>query len=188
MRRTQSGHCRYECKNRSGPYAWRPYRQRSARKARRKPCAQHLDVFLEKSVLLAAQEPHDLPLGDGDAQTGQFRGQARDRDLPLVVLAQNEALEVRSQMAGDALWQSGDHSLAGWKQPALAPVADRPRLDDDILDDEVLVAFEARALRQAVRLEGAGLVTGKRPPLGAAAAFPPGAPFRRWPPSPCRWA
>ena len=75
--------------------------------SRSKPFAQHLDVFLEESVLLAAQQPHDLPLGDIDAQTGKLRGQARDSDLPLVVLAQNEALEVRPEMAGDALWQSG---------------------------------------------------------------------------------
>ena len=155
---------------------------------RKKPCAQHLDVFFEESVLLAAQEPHDLPLGDVDAQTGQLRSQARDRDLPLVVLAQDEALEVRAEMAADAFWQRGHHRLAGWKQPALAPVADRPRLDDDILDDEVLVALEARAFRQAVRLEDTGLVNGERRPLGAAAALPPGAPGGSRPPSPCRWA
>ena len=155
---------------------------------RRKPRAQHLDVFLEESILLAAQKPHDLPLGNRDAQTGQLRGQARDRDLPLVVLAQDEALEVRPEMAADAFWQRGEHSLAGWKQPALAPVADRPRHDDDILDDKVLVAFEARAVRQAVRLEDAGLVKGERRPLGAAAALPLGASCRHPPPSPCRWA
>ena len=105
----------------------------------------------DESVLLANQ-PHDLPLGNLNAQIGQQRGQARDRDLPLVVLAQDEALEVRPEMPGDALWRRGHHSLAGRKQPALAPVADRPRHDDDILDDKVLVALEALTLRQAVRL------------------------------------
>ena len=59
-------------------------------------------------------------------------------------------------MTGDALWQRRNHSLAGRKQPALAPVADRPRQDDDI--DEVLVALETGAVRQAVRLEDAGFV------------------------------
>ena len=85
-------------------------------------------------------------------------------------------LEVRPEMAGDALWQSGHNRPAGWKQPALAPAADRPRLYDDILDDKVLVAFEARPFRQAVRLENTSLVNGEGRPLGAAVALPPGAP------------
>ena len=42
--------------------------------------------------------------------------------------------------------------------------------------DKVLVALEARAIRQAVRLEDTGLVNSERRPLGAAAALPPGAP------------
>jgi hypothetical protein len=39
-----------------------------------------------------------LRLRESVLLAGQLRGQARDRDLPLVVLAQNEALEVRPKM------------------------------------------------------------------------------------------
>ena len=143
---------------------------------RSKSCAQHFNIFFEESILLTAQKPHDLPLGNRDAQAGQLRGEPRDRDLTLVILAQDEALEVRPEMAADALGQRRHNGLAGGKQPALAPVADRPRLDDDILDDKVLVALEARAFRQAVWLQDTGLVNGERSPLGAAATLPPGVP------------
>ena len=64
---------------------------------RQKPRSQHFNGFFEESVLLAGQQPHDLPLGDRDAQAGQLRGQPRDRDLPLVVLAQNKALEAQAR-------------------------------------------------------------------------------------------
>ena len=67
---------------------------------RAKPRAQHLPGFGEEGVLLAAEQPHDLPLGDIDAQVLQQGKQARDGHLPLVVLAQDEALEFRAEMAG----------------------------------------------------------------------------------------
>jgi hypothetical protein len=85
---------------------------------RSQPFAQHLDIFLEESVLLAAQQPHDLPLGDIDAQICKLGGQAWDGDLALVVLAQNEALEVRPEMVADASWQRSHNRLAGWKASA----------------------------------------------------------------------
>ena len=142
---------------------------------RSKSRAQHFNVFFDESVLSAAQQPHDLPLGNLDAQIGQLRGKPRDRDLTLMILAQDKALEVRPEMAADPLWRRRDHSFARWKHPALAPIADRPRHDDHILDDEVFVALETRAARQAVRREDAGLVGGERCPLGATAPLAPAA-------------
>src|SRR5208337_2380882 len=61
------------------------------------------------------------------------------------------------------------------QQPALAPVADCPWLDDEILNDEVFIALEAGAFRQAVRLDDPGLVNGERRPLCAAVPLPPAA-------------
>ncbi len=130
--------------------------------------AQYFGSLGEESVLLFAQQAHDLPLGNIDPQVRKQCGQARDRDLPLMVLAEEEALEVGAKMAGGTLWQCGHNRIPGRKRPALAPVQNRPRLDDQILDDEVLVPFEPGALRQAVRLQNAGLVNGELCALGAA--------------------
>ena len=57
-----------------------------------KTCAQHFASFFEEGVLTFVEQPHDLPLGDADAQIPQQHEQTRDGDLPLVVLAEDEAL------------------------------------------------------------------------------------------------
>ena len=79
---------------------------------RAKACAQHLAGFGEKGALLAAEQPHDLPFGDVDAQVLQLGEQARDGSLSLVVLAQDKALEAGAEMAGRPFWQSRHHRFA----------------------------------------------------------------------------
>jgi len=66
--------------------------------------AQHLLGFAEKGVLLGAEQAHDLPLGDIDAQIVKLAEQAWNSNLPLVVLAQDEALDLWAEMAGYPLW------------------------------------------------------------------------------------
>ena len=79
---------------------------------RAKACAQHLAGFGEKGVLLAAEQPHDLPFGDIDAQVLQLGEQARDGNLSLMVLAENKALEAGAEMAGCPFWQRRNHRFA----------------------------------------------------------------------------
>ena len=79
---------------------------------RAKACAQHLRGFGEEGVLRAAEQPHDLPLGDIDAQILQLGEQARDGNLSLVVLAQDKALEAGAEMAGCPSWQRRHHRFA----------------------------------------------------------------------------
>ena len=92
--------------------------------------------------------------------------------MPLVVLAQDEALELRAEMAGYPLWQRRHDRFARGRQPALAPVKDRPWLYDNVLNDEVLVALEAGGRRQVVRLADPSFVYAELRPLGAAPALP----------------
>ena len=70
----------------------------------------------------------------------------RDGDLPLVVLAEDEALEFRAEVLAPAGGQRGHHRLARGHQPAFTPQENRPRLHNKVLDDKLLIAFEARIL------------------------------------------
>ncbi|ASY73900.1 hypothetical protein SF83666_a43120 (plasmid) [Sinorhizobium fredii CCBAU 83666] len=60
---------------------------------------------------------------------------------------QHEAAQFRPEMAVDAVRQRRHDAAAVGRQPTLAPEPDRRRLDDQVLDDEVLVALEAGARR-----------------------------------------
>jgi len=53
---------------------------------RGKAGAQHPGGSGTEGALLCAQQAHDLPLGDSDAQTVKLGGQARDGNLSLAVL------------------------------------------------------------------------------------------------------
>ena len=64
-----------------------------------------------------------------------------------MVLGQHEAAQLRPEMTIDAGRHRRHDGSAIGRHPALAPEPDRRRLDDQVLDDEVLVALEAGALR-----------------------------------------
>ena len=63
----------------------------------------YLAASARKVSCFALNRAHDLPLGDIDAQVRKQCGQSRDRDLPLVVLAQDEALVAWTETAAGAL-------------------------------------------------------------------------------------
>ena len=105
-----------------------------------------------------------------------------------MVLGQHEALELgsvaakrasgrrgearlRLDAAGDAVRQRRHHRLARGQLPALAAIEGRPCLDDEILDDELLVAFEAGAGRHVRGLDDRRLGDAELGALGAAPAL-----------------
>jgi len=83
--------------------------------------------FVQKVVLPVDQQAHDLTLGDADADRLQQRDQTLDRHLPLMILHQHEAAQVRAEVTTDPAGQRRHDRLAIRRQPALAPVVHRAR-------------------------------------------------------------
>ena len=106
---------------------------------------QHVARLVEEGVLALVQQPDDLALGDRDADGPELRHQARHGDLALVVLEQHEAAQLRPEVADDPGRHRRDDGPPVRGQPALAAEADDVRAQHEILDQEVLVALEARA-------------------------------------------
>ncbi|EDP60995.1 hypothetical protein BAL199_00660 [alpha proteobacterium BAL199] len=111
------------------------------------PRAQHRTGLRDEAILILDQQPHHLPLGDLDADGLEQFYQPRHGDLPLVVLRQHEAPQLRPEMAVDPARQRCHHGQAIGRHPALAAEPGRRRADNQILNDERLVALEARARR-----------------------------------------
>jgi hypothetical protein len=63
---------------------------------------QHVASLREERVLAFRQQPDDLPLGDHDADGAELPQQTWHGNLPLVVLEQHEAAQLRPKMARDA--------------------------------------------------------------------------------------
>ena len=81
---------------------------------------QHIAGLGEKAVLARNQEADHLALGDADAEATQQRNQPRHRHLPLMVLGEHEAAQLRPEVTSDAGRQSrkshrfsGNYWLAG---------------------------------------------------------------------------
>ena len=113
--------------------------------------AQHRLGLGDQGGALGGQEPHHLALGDRHAEAGKERRDPLGRDLALVMLQQHEAAQFRPKVAFDTGRQRRHQRPAVGRQPALAAVADDPRLQPQILDHEVLVALEPRAGRRGDR-------------------------------------
>ena len=120
-----------------------------------------------------------LALGDDDAEIDQQRQQTRDCGLALVVarklasevLGEHEALEIGAEVGGDPGGQRCHDATTIRQLPALAAINDGHRFDDQILDDELLVALEAGAFGQALDLDVPGLVDRQLGTAGATPAF-----------------
>ena len=106
-----------------------------------------------------------------DADRPELGHQARHGHLALVVLGQHEAAQLGPEVAGDAGRHRGEHGPAVGGQPALAAQAHHVRAQHQVLDQEVLVALEARAGGD-VRLDDALLVDGEPVSLAPATASP----------------
>ncbi len=119
---------------------------------RLQPGAQHVACFRQELVLPADQQSPELPLRDADADCLELGEQTRHRDLPLVVLRQHEAAQLRPDVARHTSRQWRDYRPPIRGDPALAAIADDPDPQHNVLHHEILVAFEARAFRN-LRLE-----------------------------------
>ena len=108
----------------------------------------------------------------------QQRHQSRHRHLPLMVLGQHEAAQLRPEVTIDAGRQRRRHHGAIRCLPALAAEIHHMRTDHQILHHEARVALEAGAARRRCDLDGMLLVDRKLGPCAAPRAFrlpePPG--------------
>ena len=134
-----------------------------ARQAR----AQHLPILGHECVEPTGQQPHHLPLGDGDADTLEQRGQPLAGHLALDMAGQHEPAQRRAKATNDPGRKRRDDRTPVRRQPALAAVADHPRHQQQILDDDVLIALEARPGRRRCR-QHALLANHQAIPLGTA--------------------
>jgi hypothetical protein len=112
---------------------------------------QHRLVLGMEAGVPGGQQPHHLPLGDGDADVLEQRRCPLHRALALMILGEHEAPQLGTEMPRDPRRQRRCHRRALRRQPALAAVSDDPRLDHQVLHHEVRVALEARAGRHIHR-------------------------------------
>src|SRR5688572_320471 len=117
----------------------------------RQPSTKHVAGFIEEALLAMNEQAHDLPRGDRQTDGPQLRHQARHRDLPLMVLGQYKAAQLRPEMAIDPARQRRHNQLSVRCQPALPAIADAAGPQHQILNDEIRVALEARAGRHGGR-------------------------------------
>ncbi len=110
--------------------------------------------------------------GDVDAQLVQLFPQQRLGDVLVVILVEDEADQVGPKWLPGmtSAGKGGDQVLAVGGQPAFAAVADDAGADDQILDDEVLVALEGGPGRRVDQrdddLVGDGQLGGLGPLVG----------------------
>ena len=81
----------------------------------------------------------------------QLRHQPRHGRLPLMVLGQHKAAQLRPEVAIDPARQGRHDQLPIRGQPALAAIAHGLGPQHEVLNEEVLVAVEARAGRHRER-------------------------------------
>jgi len=89
------------------------------------------------------QQAHHLAFGDAEAERLQLRGQSLHGHLPMVVLGEYEAAQLRTEMSSDTGWERRQHRMPVRRRPAFAAIADHPGVQDQLLHDERLIALEA---------------------------------------------
>lgn len=110
--------------------------------------AQHVGHFDGKGGTPTGQQAPHLALRDDHAHAVQEGGDALGRDLPLMMLQPDETHQLGTEMTLQAGRQRRHDQLARRRQPAFPAIADHPRLQAQILNDEVVIAFEAPARRR----------------------------------------
>ena len=133
---------------------------------RAQPGPQHLRHLVEEGALALVQQPDELALGDRDADRPQLSQQTRHGHLALVVLEQHEPAQLRPEVADDPGRHRGSHGPAVGREPALTAESDHVRTQHQVLDQEVLIALEARA-RGDLRRDHPLLVNAEPPGLAA---------------------
>jgi hypothetical protein len=159
-------------RGRSGPRSGWAARRRRPRGGGREPGTQHLPILGDQAVEPTAQQAHHLPLGDRHADPRQQRREPLGGHLALDVAGEQEPAQGRAEPALDPGRQGCRDRLSVRGPPAFAAVADHARHQEQVLDDDVLVALEARSGWHRDREH---LVLDAAPPvaLGAAPAAPP---------------
>src|SRR3954451_23795931 len=117
----------------------------------RQPGAQHVASLIEKALVAMDEQAHDLPRGDRQAKGPQLCYQARQSDLPLMILGQHKAAQLRPAVAINPARQRRHDQLPVWRQPALPAIADAAGPQHQVLNEEICVALEARAGRHRSR-------------------------------------
>lgn len=117
----------------------------------RQTCSQHLPILGHECVEPTGQQPYHLPLGDGDADPLEQRGQPLAGHLALDMAGQHKPAQRRAKATNDPGRKRRDDRTPIRRQPALAAVADHARHQQQILDDDVLIALEARPGRRRCR-------------------------------------
>ena len=136
----------------------------------RKPGAQYVASLGEKVVLAFDQEAEHLALADQDAEAAQQRHQSGHCHLPLMILSEHEAAQLRPEVTIDAVRQRSRHRAAIRHLPALATEIHDMPTDHQILHHKARVAFEARARRRG-QLDVADLIDRQLRARAAAAAL-----------------
>ena len=127
---------------------------------------------VEKVVLAFDQEAEHLALADEDAEAAQQRHQSRHCHLPLMVLGEHEAAQLRPEVTIDTVRQRRRHRAAIRHLPALAAEIHDMPTDHQILHHEARVAFEAGPPRRRRHFDGPLRVDRKLRPRAASRAFP----------------
>jgi hypothetical protein len=109
--------------------------------------AQHVAGFAEEAILALDQQAHDLALGHIDADGMQLRQQPTHRHLALVILGEDEAAQLRSEMFIDPGGKRGRDGLPIRCPPALTAIPRDIGVQHQVLHHETLVALEARIRR-----------------------------------------
>jgi len=112
---------------------------------------QHRVVLGAEALELGVHEPHHLALGDRQAEARQERHDPLAGHLALKMQRQHQMMQMWAAAAHDPHRQRRDQPLAVRSLPALASIARRLRLHRQVLNDDVLIAFVARAGRRPDR-------------------------------------
>ena len=129
------------------------------------PGPQHGAGLIDEGAGVRVEQADDLALGDHDADGPELGHQTRHGDLALMVLQQHEAAQFRPKVAGNPGRHRRENGLPVGREPAFPADAHDMRAQHEILDDEVLVALEARPGRH-IGLDDALLINDQ--PLGLA--------------------
>jgi hypothetical protein len=121
----------------------------------RQGCRQELVLLAVEGVLPLGEKAIELAGGDVDTRLAQLLQEQRLGHVLTVVLVEDEVGQVRSAVAaGYHLGGEGGHQASAvGGQPAFATVEDGAGPEDQILNDEVLVAREDGPLRAVSQRE-----------------------------------
>ena len=113
--------------------------------------AQYGMSFVAKGLGIIAQKTQHLTFRDRKPEAVQDLHDTVGRDLTLVMLQQNEAHQLGTEMPAQPDRQRRHEKLALRGQPPFPPIADHPSFEPKILDHEVIIPFEPRACRRVER-------------------------------------